>query len=83
MIKIENKTMTMSGNMIEIFIDFGCFFEAINAFFDKKDLYDVDVDLEKFFVSDEKTLKEFCKLAVRLNEAHNRFETEEANQWMT
>lgn len=80
MIKIENDTVTMSGNILEMFKDFGCVFEAINTIFDKKDLCDLDVDLEKFFISDEATFKEFCKLAVRLNEAHNRFETEEANQ---
>lgn len=76
MIKIDDGIASMTGTMGEIFSDIGTLFEAINIFLDRNDLIELDIDVEKIFTSNDDVFKEFCKLAIRLNEAHKRYEQE-------
>ena len=69
MIKIDFDKVTIDGDMIVIATEIDSLFRNINQLLDK---YPMTERFEEVIVCSDEGYKEFCTLAVRLNEAHKR-----------
>ena len=72
MIKIDKGKTEMEGTRAILSREISCFFKCINIFCDKGETKQTTELLEELIVCDEELFKEFCQMAVRLNEAHKR-----------
>lgn len=72
MIKIDKKVTEISGNNATIIAEIMSLFISLNKYIDESKPF--VSTMEELIVCNEIAYKEFCRLAVRLNEAHKRVE---------
>ncbi len=70
MIKIDKEKTIMEGVPIVLVTEFSSLFRSANVFLDNNEEW--KETLEELLICDDLSYKEFCQLAVRLNEAHKR-----------
>lgn len=70
MIKIDKDKTFMEGAPIVLATELGSLFHCANVLLDNNEKW--KESMEELLICDDFTYKEFCQLAVRLNEAHKR-----------
>lgn len=69
MIKIEENKCTVKGDSLTVFTELNTLWEHLNKMISSQPNPKI---CEELIVSSDIGYKEFCRLAVRLNEAHKR-----------